>query len=58
VKRRDIIKALERNGFIFKRHGGKHDIYWNSSTQKTVPVERHKDIDDDTAKEIFKEAGL
>jgi len=58
MKRRDIIKRLEQNGFVFKRYGSNHDIYWNPETKRTVPVERHKEIDEILAKEIFKEAGL
>jgi len=58
MKRREIIKMLEDNGFILKRNGANHDIYWNSLTKKTVPVGRHREIDDDLAKEIFKEAGI
>lgn len=58
MKRRDIIKKLKENGFELKRDGGNHDIYWNQKTKRTVPVGRHREIDDTLAKEIFKEAGL
>ena len=58
MKRRDIIKKLEENGYQFKRHGSKHDIYYSPQTKKTVPVERHREIHDDFAKKIFKQAGL
>ncbi|MCL2082953.1 MAG: type II toxin-antitoxin system HicA family toxin [Oscillospiraceae bacterium] len=58
MKRRDIIKKLEKNGFVLDRHGGNHDIYHNEKTNKRVPVGRHKEIDENLAKEIFKEAGL
>lgn len=27
MKRRDLVKMLEKNGFYLKRHGGDHDIY-------------------------------
>ena len=58
MKRRDIIKKLIQNGFQLERRGGNHDIYYNPKTKKTVPVGRHREIDDILAKEIFKEAGL
>jgi len=58
MKRRDIIKKLESNGFQFKRYGRNHDIYWNPKTKIAVPVGRHTEIDDTIAKEIFKEAGI
>ena len=58
MKRRDVVKKLEQNGFEFKRHGGRHDVYYNPETKRTVPVERHREIEDIMVKEIFKEAGL
>ena len=58
MKRRDIIRKLEENGYTLDRHGTNHDIYYNEATKKTVPVGRHRDIDDNLAKEIFKEAGI
>ena len=56
VKRRDLIKYLEENGFHLLREGGKHSIYTNN--QKTVPVKRHRTIDRITANELCKQAGL
>jgi mRNA interferase HicA len=58
MKRRDIIKKLEENGFILDRHGTNHDIYYNEKTNRRVPIGRHREIDDILAKEILKEAGL
>ena len=58
MKRRDIIKRLTQNGFRLERRGGNHDIYYNPKSKRTVPVGRHREIDDNLAKEIFKEAGL
>ena len=58
MKRRDIIKKLEENGFVLDRNGGNHDIYYNKETNRRVPVGRHREIDDNLAKEIIKEAGL
>jgi mRNA interferase HicA len=58
MKRRDIIKKLEENGFVFDRHGSNHDIYINKKIKKRIPIGRHREIDETLAKEIFKEAGL
>ena len=58
MKRRDIIKKLTQNGFRLERRGGNHDIYYNPKTKKTVPVGRHREIDENLAKEMFKEAGI
>lgn len=56
VKRKDIIKYLEDNGFYLLREGGNHSIYTNDV--KTIPVKRHRTIDRITANEICKQAGF
>ena len=56
MKRRDLIKKLEKGGFKFKEHGGNHDIYVRGSEIETVP--RHKEINELTAKGIIKRRGL
>jgi len=58
MKRRDIVKKLEENGFVLKRNGGNHDIYYNRETKKTVSVERHREINENVARAILKQAGL
>jgi predicted RNA binding protein YcfA (HicA-like mRNA interferase family) len=56
VKRRDLVKYLEENGFYLQREGGNHSIYTNAS--RIVPVKRHRKFDRVTANEICKQAGL
>jgi mRNA interferase HicA len=56
VKRRDLIKYLEQNGFYLLREGARHSIYTNN--QKTIPIKRHQIIDRITANELCKQAGL
>jgi len=56
VKRKDLIKYLEDNGFYLLREGGNHSIYTNDI--KTIPVKRHRTIGRITANEICKQAGL
>jgi predicted RNA binding protein YcfA (HicA-like mRNA interferase family) len=56
VKRRDLVRYLEQNGFSLLREGGKHSIYSNGG--KTVPVKRHRILDRVTANELCKQAGL
>ncbi len=36
VKRRDLIRYFEKNGFYLLREGGKHTIYTND--KKVIPV--------------------
>ena len=56
VKRRDLVKYFEANGFYLLREGDKHSIYTNDV--KTVPVKRHRAFDRITANELCKQAGL
>jgi predicted RNA binding protein YcfA (HicA-like mRNA interferase family) len=56
VKRRDLIRYLEQNGFYLLREGSKHSIYTNR--ERTIPVKRHKQFDRITANELCKQAGL
>ena len=56
VKRKELIKYLEQNGFYLLREGGNHSIYTNDI--KTLPVKRHRTIDRITANEICKQADL
>ena len=39
--RKKTIKELEKNGFIFRRHGASHDLYFQPNTKQTIPVKRH-----------------
>ena len=45
--RKKTIKELEKNGFIFKRHGASHDLYFQPNTKQTIPVKRHDFNEDD-----------
>lgn len=56
IKRRDLIKYFEKNGFYLLREGGNHSIYTNG--MKTIPVKRHRTFDRITANELCKQAGL
>ena len=37
--RKITIKELEKNGFVLKRHGANHDVYFNHVTHQTIPGE-------------------
>ncbi len=56
VKRKEIIKLFEKNGFSLLREGGNHSIYTNG--EKMIPIKRHKQFDRITANELCKQAGL
>lgn len=56
MKRRDLIKKLEQNGWYLLRNGASHDIYTNGSRSETIP--RHSEIKEHLAKSIIKRLGL
>ena len=56
VKRRDLIRYLQNNGFYLLREGTNHSIYTNG--EKTIPVKRHRIFDRVTANELCKQAKL
>lgn len=56
MKRSDLIKLLERNGWQLKRCGGNHDIYTDGKS--TEPIPRHREINETLAKAIIKRRGL
>ena len=56
MKRRDLIKKAEQNGWYVLREGGEHTIYTNG--EKCEPIPRHKEINEITAKSIIKRMGL
>lgn len=56
MKRKDLIKLFEKNEWIFKRHGGNHDVYIKGNMREVIP--RHNEIDEDLAKAIIKRRGL
>lgn len=56
MKRRDLIRKLENNGWELARRGSDHDIYTNGTISQPIP--RHNEINEITAKNILKRAGL
>lgn len=54
MKNRDLIKELEDRGCVFVRHGGKHDWYQNPATRVSQPVPRHREINENLARHIFR----
>lgn len=56
MKRRILIKKLEKAGFRFKEHGGNHDTYIRGNDIEQVP--RHREINEITAKMILKKWGI
>ncbi|MBQ6568265.1 MAG: type II toxin-antitoxin system HicA family toxin [Treponema sp.] len=56
MKARELIRRLEKAGFVFVRHGGKHDVYKRGKDEEQVP--RHTDLNERLAAAIIKKWGL
>jgi predicted RNA binding protein YcfA (HicA-like mRNA interferase family) len=56
VKRRDLVRHFETNGYRLLREGKKHSIYTNG--EKVIPIKRHRALDRITANELCKQAGI
>lgn len=56
MKRRDLIKLLERNGWWLKREGGIHSIYTNGTDNE--PISHQREIKEAVAKAIIQRRGL
>jgi len=54
MKRRDLIRQLDKAGCALLRHGAKHDIYHNPDTGVSEPVPRHREINELLARKILK----
>lgn len=56
MKRRDLIKLLEKNGWWYKRDGGNHDIYTDG--KNIEPISRQREIKETVAQAIIRRRGL
>ena len=56
MKRTDLIKLLESNGWKLLRNGSNHDIYTDGVHMEPIP--RHKEIKEFLARQILKRAGI
>jgi mRNA interferase HicA len=54
MKRRELEKKLKSMGWLFLRHGGRHDVWTNGSRE--IPLPRHAEINEYTAHNIIKQA--
>jgi mRNA interferase HicA len=57
MKRRDLIKKLEQNGYTIIRDNGSHSVY-AAPGKRSVQVPRHRELNENTVKQILKDAGF
>jgi predicted RNA binding protein YcfA (HicA-like mRNA interferase family) len=58
MKRRELIRELEKEGCVLHRHGSRHDIYRNTANDRKAPVPRHREISDSLRRLIRRQLGL
>lgn len=58
MKRRTLLKHLNRHGCELWREGKKHSVYWNPVNKKTATVPRHTEILNTLATKICKQLGI
>jgi hypothetical protein len=55
MKRRDLIRHVERHGCVLDREGRRHSIYRNPANVRCAAVPRHREIKETTARKICDE---
>jgi mRNA interferase HicA len=58
MKRRDLIRHLERHGCEFLREGGNHTVYVNRQARKTSTVPRHREVFEFLARKVCKDLDI
>lgn len=56
MKRKDLIRLLEANGWVLEREGASHTIFRKNLTFEPIP--RHREINEFLARDIIKRNGL
>ncbi len=55
----EVVRILERKGYILDRAKGSHRIYYHSESKRRVIIPYHrKDLPKGTLMEILKQAGI
>ena len=59
MKRKYLIRKLKKAGWVISRGGAKHDMATHPDRPGfKLPIPRHTEINEYTAKRILKEAGI
>ena len=58
ISGKQIVKAFEKDGWIFDRQHGSHMILTNPGMQSTLSVPNHKEIGRGLLKTLIKDSGL
>ncbi len=55
MKRRDLVRHLDRNGCVLLREGSNHTLYVNPAKGKASTIPRHGEINDFLARKICRD---
>jgi mRNA interferase HicA len=55
MKRRELLRHLERNGCQLLREGANHTIYVNRQARKASTIPRHREINEFLARKICRD---
>jgi predicted RNA binding protein YcfA (HicA-like mRNA interferase family) len=55
MKRKDLIRHLEKQGCQLLREGSKHTVYVNRNVQASTSIPRHRQINDFLARKICRD---
>jgi predicted RNA binding protein YcfA (HicA-like mRNA interferase family) len=58
MKRRELLRHLERHGCHLDHEGSRHSIYKNPTTGRKSAVPRHMEIDNRLARKICSQLGI
>lgn len=58
MKRRDLVRHLERHGCALVREGGRHSWWGNPRLGRRSAVPRHSEIHDGLARKICRDPGV
>ena len=60
LKAREVIRVLERHGFVLHHSSGSHRIYKNAATGRrtVIPFHRKRDLNVKVLRSILKQANL
>lgn len=58
MKRRDLIRHLEKQGCELLREGGQHSIFINRKTRKSSAVPRHREINEFLVRRICRDLDI
>ncbi len=58
MKRRDLIRHIEKEGCDFLREGSNQTIYVNRDEKKVSTIPRHREVDENLIKKFVKISGF